>query len=894
MSLTSGTRVGPYEVISAAGAGGMGEVYRARDTRLNREVAIKVLPAAFARDPDRLRRFQQEAQAVAALNHPNILAIHDFGEHEGSPYIVTEFLEGETLRSRLGSGPLPLRKATELAEQIARGLAAAHDKGIVHRDLKPENIFVTRDGRLKILDFGLAKMISPETATPDAATLASQTEPGMVLGTVGYMSPEQVKGLAADHRSDLFNLGAILYEMLSGKRAFQKATSAETMSAILKEDPAEFKESGRNIPAALDRIVEHCLEKNPVERFQSAGDVGFALRAFSESGSSATVAVRVESGSAWRSWVRVAAEVALLGIVLVLGLLVTRHSEAPRTSVKAAILPPPGDGFWANITQPAAISPDGRFLAIIAMRNGHKQLWLRRLDVADAQPIAGSEDASNPFWSPDSRYIAFFVPGKLKKVDVSGGAVSDICPAGSFGMGGAWSSRGVIVLATFGTALKRVADSGGTPEPIPGAELSSDSIGHMWPAFLPDGKHFLYLDWRYSTRVSHDDGVWIGSIDGEKARRLPLSSTNAQYSAGYLLFSRDGDLVAQKFDLSRLELSGAILPVAREIQYDTFFHDGMFSVSANGMLIYGSAGVGVNTELTWLDRKGKMLGVLGQPDQMFKQSISPDGKRVAVSIKPTDAREKIWIYDVDRGTRIPLVADETGPSLYSPVWSPNGKQIAYRNAVGKRATLCVHAADGSGEEKQPGGIHSDVLSPTGWSPDGRYLALDVTKFQGRYEWQDTLRVVGVDGAEKPVLDIDSANGGEFSPDGHWLAYSDETSGQLYVTPFPGPGARIAVSAGGGSDARWRRDGKELFYVTDDLTVVAAQVRESALEFHVLSSQPLFHLQLPWNVGDYDVTPDGQQFLVNARTYKEQTEPLTLVTDWTAQIQSESRNEAPKN
>ena len=891
MSLSAGTRIGPYEVVSAAGSGGMGEVYRARDTRLNREVAIKVLPAAFARDPERLRRFQQEAQAVAALNHPNILAIHDFGEHDGSPYIVTEFLEGETLRGRLNSGALPVRKASEFAEQIARGLAAAHDKGIVHRDLKPENIFVTRDGRVKILDFGLAKL-TPE-ATPEAATLASQTEPGMVMGTVGYMSPEQVRGQVADHRSDLFSFGVILYEMLSGKRAFQGQTSVETMNAILKEDPPEFAETNRSVPPALERIVRHCIEKGPEERFQSARDAAFALGALSDSSSSATGAVTVARRRAWRPWLRAAAEMALLGLAL--GLLLTRNSAAPRSSVKAAILPPPGDGFWANITQPAAISPDGRFLAIIAMRNGHQQLWLRRLDVADAQPIAGSEDASNPFWSPDSRYIAFFVPGKLKKVDVSGGAVSDICPAGSFGMGGAWSNRGVIVLATFGTALKRVPASGGTPEPIPGAELSSDSIGHMWPAFLPDGKHFLYLDWKYPTRVSHDDGVWIGSIDGEKARRLSLTSTNAQYSAGYLLFSRDGDLVAQKFNLSRFELSGAILPVAREIEYDTFFHDGMFSVSANGVLVYGSAGVGVNTVLTWLDRQGKILGTLGQPDQTFQHSISPDGKRVAVDPKPVDAREKIWIYDVDRGTRIPLMADESGPSLYHPVWSPDGKQLAYRDTEGKTSTLRVHAADGSGEEEPfGGGVRGDVVEATDWSPDGRFLAFDMTRFQGRYEWQTTLQVIGVGRADKPVLNIDSADFGKFSPDGHWLAYSDSHSGEVYVIPFPGPGAPIAVSSGGGDDVRWRGDGKELFYVKDDLMLVAAQVRESAQEFRVLSSRPLFRLQLPRNIGFYDVTRDGQRFLVNARTVKEQTAPLTLVTDWTTQIQSESRNETPKN
>jgi WD40 repeat protein len=321
----------------------------------------------------------------------------------------------------------------------------------------------------------------------------------------------------------------------------------------------------------------------------------------------------------------------------------------------------------------------------------------------------------------------------------------------------------------------------------------------------------------------------------------------------------------------------------------------MFSVSANGMLVYGSAGVGVNTVLTWLDRKGKTLGILGQPDQMFKHSISPDGKRVAVDPKPVDAREKIWIYDVDRGTRIPLMADESGPSLYHPVWSPDGKQLAYRDTEGKSSTLRVHAADGSGQEEPfGGGVRGDVVEATDWSPDGRFLAFDMTKFQGRYEWQTTLQVIGVGGADKPVLNIDSADSGKFSPDGHWLAYSDSNSKEVYVIPFPGPGAPIAVSSGGGDDVHWRGDGKELFYVKADLMLVAAQVRESTQEFRVLSSQPLFRLQLPWNVGFYDVTRDGQRFLVNARTVKEQTASLTLVTDWTAQIQSESRSDVPKH
>jgi eukaryotic-like serine/threonine-protein kinase len=894
MVLTPGRKIGPYEILGPLGAGGMGEVYRARDQLLERDVAIKVLPSFLSSDAEGLRRFEQEARAAAALNHPNILAVFQMGTYEGAPYLVSELLEGETLRERLRPGALPVRKAVDYAEQIVRGLAAAHEKGIVHRDLKPENLFVTRDGRVKILDFGLAKLTRPEEVVlSEAATLGSLTEPGVVMGTVGYMSPEQVKGLAADHRSDLFSFGAILCEMLSGKRAFRKPTSVETLTAILNEDPPALSQITPNIPPGLQRVVHRCLEKNPEQRFQSASDLAFALDVVSGSGSSSTVPAEAARRRAWRPWLRVAAEVAVLGIAL--GIFFARHGSVnPSSQLHAAILPPPGEGFWASLTQPAAVSPDGRFLALIAMRSGQKQLWLRRFDASEAQPIAGTEDAANPFWSPDSRYIGFFASGKLKKVDISGGKLSDICPSGTFSMGGSWSPQGVIVFATFADALKRVPDGGGTPEPISGLALSSDALGQYWPVFLPDGEHILYLDWRYPSRESHDNSIWIGSLNGEKTRRLPLTSTNVQYSDGYLLFSRDGDLFAQKFDIAHLELMGPALPVARNIQYDTFMDNAAFTVSTNGILVYGAAGTGVNSELTWMDRNGNALGGLGEPGQFERQSISPDAKRVAVGVKRTGPRENIWIYDVDRGTRVPLDPDESGPVLYSPRWSADGKQVAYRNTLGKTSALYVRASDGSGQEKQIGDSYDGVVTVEDWSPDGRYLLVTRTKFLGAQNWHDTLQVVRVAGEVKTEFEIDNAVGGKFSLDGRWLAFGDETSGEIYVTPFPGPGGRIAVSSAGGSDPRWRGDDQELFYVTDDQTLISVQVRESPQEFRVLSSRPLFRLQLPSNVGFYDITRDGKRFLVNARTHKEQTAPLTVVTNWSSQFQSEPVREVPKN
>jgi serine/threonine protein kinase len=898
MALRPGTRLGPYEIVAALGAGGMGEVYRARDTRLDREVAIKVLPESFAKDQDRLQRFEQESRSVAALNHPNIVAIYDVGRHNESPYLVTELLEGESLRSVLQQGALTERKAVDYAGQIIQGLASAHQKGIVHRDLKPENLFVTKDARIKILDFGLAKLAQVDApgaaASTDGATLTGVvTAPGIAVGTPAYMSPEQLRGLPVDCRSDIFSFGLILHEMVWGSHPFQRNTSVETMNAILNAEPHDLNGTGKKLPVALQLIVSHCLEKDPQHRFQSALDVAFNLGAVSYSLPWVTVGAPkdVSRLSQWWPRLRVAAEV-ILASLLVTTFFLWQKSEIHPVQLRAAILATSGEGFWANHTQPAAISPDGKFLAIVSMRDGHTQLWLRRLDSSDAQPITGTEDAANPFWSPDSRYVGFFTDDRLKKVDVSGGTVIDLCPIGTYGFGGSWSSRGVIVFNSFGGTLRQVSDNGGNPQPIPGIALPTDALGQYWPVFLPDGKHFAYLEWRYVDLENSSNTVWIGSLDGEKPRRIPLVATNVLYSAGYLLFSRGGDLLAQKFDLERLELSGPAVPLARHIQYDTFFNNAAFTASANGILVYGAAGTGVNSELSWVDRDGKTLGVLGEPAQFEIQQISPDAQRVAVGIKDAAQAERIWVYDVAHGTRIPLTSTVLG-SPYSPSWSPDGKQIAYRTTSGKSSAVKVRASDGSGDEMQIGRDFGDVLTVDDWSRDGRYLVIFFWQYRGDQGMHNSLQVWPVGSDPKPVLTIDNAYGGKLSHDGHWLSYSDANDNQLYVTPFPSRGGRIAISTTGGSEPRWRADGQELFYVANNRILVSVQVRESAQNFAVVSSHPLFRLTLPYNIGFYDVTRDGQRFLVNARTRLEEGAPLTVITDWPAQIRFELRNAVSK-
>ena len=685
-TISPNTTIAQYTIVSKIGEGGMGEVYRARDAKLGRDVAIKVLPAALSENADRLNRFEQEAQAAGALNHPNILSIYHIGTHDGAPYIVSELLEGETLRERMAGGALPQRKAIDYALQIAKGLAAAHEKGIVHRDIKPDNVFITDDGRVKILDFGLAKL----TGTSDGAqsqtevpTRKVNTDPGTVMGTMGYMSPEQLKGQAVDHRSDIFSFGAILYEMLSGKRAFRGDSMAETMSAILREDPPDLSETNKTVSPALERVVRHCLEKNPAERFHSARDLAFAIESLSgsaiSSGQTATMSAIAtpESGAAaglsrWFGNLRVAWIVAALLVVALLaalGLLYFNRSETNTSTARLSFTPPPELAFNDGLPDAAVISPDGQKIGFTASSaDGKNMLYVRSLDSSEAKLLPGSENALEPFWSPDSRSIAFGSNGKLKRSDLNGASAQVLCDAARL-IGGSWSKDGIIVFAPdYRTALVQVSAQGGEPKPVNFKTDSNDVERDRFPDFLPDGRHFLFY--------REQKGIWAGSLDSPEIKQIVADAGVSVYAPpGWLVYSRNDALVAQAFDAGKLALAGEPIPIITGAKNPPSVR--RFSVSDNGVLIWQGQWLR-DYQLVWFDREGKQIGVIDAPMKVGAGQdpmLSPDGKRLAVkrSMSSVPADSNLWVVDLEKGTALRI----TSAFSQTPVWAPDGNRIVY-------------------------------------------------------------------------------------------------------------------------------------------------------------------------------------------------------------------------
>jgi len=880
MPLIPGARLGPYEILAPLGAGGMGEVYRARDPKLNRDVAIKILPEALAADSVALARFEREAQAVAALSHPNILAIFDFGRQGETAYAVMELLEGETLRARLDHGALPVRKAAELATQVAEGLAAAHEKGIVHRDLKPENIFVTHEGRAKILDFGIAKRagVAGESGANVETSLA-HTSPGTVLGTVGYISPEQVRGEVVDHRSDIFSFGVVLYEMLTGRRAFQGATPADTMSAILKEDPPELATaaSGTSPSPALQRIVQHCLEKKPGERFQSARDIAFALEAISGSSTGSGVA---------------AAPAGAAGLGILSGRLAWLICGALVVSVVAGAIwwrnpkPIPATMYFsapfATAARDIAVAPNGNTVAVVGYKESARKsvIWIYEVGSPDARSLADTEGASFPFWSPDGRFLAFFADGKLKKIEAAGGPVQTLCDAAS-GRGGSWNNDGVIIFtpsAQLGTGMFRISvAAGGAPTPISTPDVRRGGNTHRWPVFLPDGRHYLYLEANVRGG-SEVDGIYMGLLDSNEKRFVVKTSMNVAYAAGFLFFYRDKTLLAQRFDLTSFELTGEPTAVFKEIQILPRINRLVFSVSENGRLFAQKDSEASLSRLTWFDRHGKEVGVVGTPDVFSNVALAPNGGSVAVD--KTDNRSQntdLWTYDLQPDSSAKQFTFDSAIDAL-PVWSPTGDRLLFTSSRQQVFKLYLKNADGAQEETLVVPTDTDCF-PNDWSRDGKYVLYG----RGRDLW--LLRFPELTSSLFLKASATLKNG-QFSPNGKWVAYASNESGkwEVYVTSFPGKLGPWRVSTGGGEQPRWARDGREIFFLADGKLMTAPVSTEAAFDHGtpvaLFPVNPREILAASEQIV-YDVDRGGQRFLINTQVKKAETQPFSIVLNWDA-------------
>jgi serine/threonine protein kinase/Tol biopolymer transport system component len=894
--LSAGTKLGRYEIRSLIGAGGMGEVYRARDVKLNRDVAVKVLPAAYSADADRLRRFEQEAQAAGALNHPNVLAVHDVGIHEGAPYVVSELLEGETFRDILNEGRLAQRRAIHYATMIAHGLAAAHEKGIIHRDLKPENVFITKDDRVKILDFGLAKLIPPggdDVVRTDVATLKAQTSAGTVMGTAGYMSPEQVRGLPLDQRSDFFSFGAVLYEALSGRRAFHGESAVESLNAILKEEPPDLNETNGKINPQLEKIVRRCLEKKPERRFHSAHDLSFALEALSSSSDSSlktaplvtpAATLNGSGGLGFFRSSRLAWIVAGLLSLLTLGMAWVYFKRQPNVetrAVKLLILPPAKTFLMAG--QPPLISPDGKVLAFVAMDvSGKSLLYVRPLDALLARPLEGSDGAYLPFWSPDSRSLGFFARGKLKRIDVSGGQPITLANAIN-ARGGAWSRDGVIIYCPLPPSpLFRISASGGESAPINSNLMSEGGMTRWLPSFLPDGRHYLYV----ARMAGSEREVRVGSLDSNDSKSLLSGAySHAIYAPpGYLLYRRESSLVAQPFDAAKLELKGDPIPIAEDVGFDATSYQGYFSASDDGVVVHHSGSAGL-TQFTWTDRKGQQLGLIDEPADQGDLELSPDDSRLVFRrVDFHTGSISLWLIDLARGTPSRFTFEKT--SDFSPIWSPDGSRIVFSTLRDGPPNLYQKVSSSAGNDE---GLLKSIVPKLSfdWSRDGRYIIYGVV--DPKTSWD--LWSVPLDDTSKPVPFLQTnfdERRAKFSPNGRWVAYESNESGtnEVCVRPFPATPGKWQVSTGGGEQPRWRRDGKELFYISADHKLMSVEVNTDSSTFEHRTPTVLFGTRIGGidTPGDYyAATADGQRFILNNLIAEAAYTPITVVLNWTADL-----------
>ncbi len=888
MTLAVGTRLGPYEILAPIGAGGMGEVYRARDTRLDRTVAIKVLPAQLSSSPERRDRLEREARTISQLSHSHICALYDIGREGDTDFFVMEYLEGDTLAERLNKGPLPFEQVCRYGAEIAEALGTAHAAGVVHRDLKPGNVMLTKSG-VKLMDFGLAKVLAaavPIEALTSAPTRAKDlTIEGTLLGTVPYMAPEQLEGRQPDARTDIFAFGALLYEMAVGRKAFTGASQASLMSAILTSEPPAVSSLQPMSPLSFDRLVKTCLAKDPAERWQSAHDIGLQLAWIARGGTDQPGRPARDLSSAPRWLVGVAAVSVLAAAALMALYALRRPSSAPAAPIRFAVRAPVGTRFiWNRAQDVFAVSPDGRRLVFVARgADGQDLLWVRSLAEPSAVTLAGTEGAAAPFWSPDSRFIAFFADRKLKKIDPSGGPAVTLCDVPIGAPSGSWGSQHSILFAGLGDPfVSLVAEGGGASKVVLKADASRRERAVCWPRFLPDGRHFLYLvksltDKQLELRLaSIEDGNTDSLLTNcSRAQHVPGDpNDSAGNRSGYLLYARDGSLLAQPFDSQRMRLAGDAVPVGQEIVQHALTGSGAFSASNNGVLAV--RGGGSLARLAWIDRAGRETGSVA-PAGFESLRLSPDSRRVIANrVDPRTGLHDLVIGDLSRGvlTRLDLGSGD----YLQPIWSPDGTRIAYGLiSMSHPPALQWLALRGSGSPEPilpPG----EVQRTEDWSPDGRF----VLYFGGMLtKGGSGLWVVNLEGEPKPrkLLSQATDSQAQFSPDGHWIASCSPESGrsEVFLTSFPEPGERIRVSASGGSRPRWKRDGREIYFMSADNEMIATPVRLAA-GGEVGQARPLFRID-PAGWRDYDVTPDGERFLAVVNVPVQDADAIAVTANW---------------
>jgi len=882
MPLAPGTKLGPYEILAPLGAGGMGEVYRARDTRLDRSVAIKILPAHLSADSATKLRFEREAKTVSALNHPNICSLFDVGSHNGIDFLVMECIEGETLSQRLARGPLPIEQTLKIGTEIADALDKAHRSGVVHRDLKPGNIMLTKTAA-KLLDFGLAKPVVAPTSAVTLTNVAASppvTEQGTIVGTFQYMSPEQVEGKELDSRSDIFALGAVLYEMVTGQRAFEGKSQLSIASAILEKDPAPISSIKPLAPRNLDHVVRRCLAKDPDDRWQSARDLAIELKSISPTDPSSQSSVAIPFSARRRLPAFLPWAIAAVALLSSLALLFLRPNRAASAlPVYSSIAPNPGTPFQieGDLGAPPALSPDGSAVIFGA----GDDLWYRSLRTGTERILPGAHGGYFPFWSPDSSSIGFFADGKLKTFDIATNAVRSLCDAPS-ARGGSWGTTGIILFSPMvRDVIYQIPATGGTPAAATKLDTKFHST-HRWPCFLPDGQHFLYLATNHSVAKAEQNGIFVASLDGKLNRFLISSLSGAIYAQDRFLFVRDAALYAQPFDLKKSMLTGSPTPLAEGVVVDLGVWHATFTASETNELIYQTGSSMARSRLEWVDRQGKHVSFAGDKGVYQSPRLSSDSQHILVNLG--DPAGDMWLFDSTGANKSRLTFE--GASNSEGVWSPDNSHYAFSMGQPMRFKLVTRPASGSGSETVLQEA-SDNDSPTDWSPDGRYI-LSERFLHGTTEiW---LHPLSPGEPARPLLSSPATTGlqssGQFSPDGKFVSFTMSAANgpQIFIVPFPSGNGMWQVSTEGGKWARWRRDGKELYFVNLRNEFCVVSIAEKGATIELGRPIPLFTFQptqRTYRQGmiEFDVTSDGKRFLLNAAA-DENVRPLTLLQNWT--------------